>query len=88
MKPDVALPRLAPMLVLATAAGFGAAGCYAAYQVIEPQKTRGEDVVDSFRQGQPSGSLADVRGKGTHDGEGWTLEVSRRFDTGHDDDAP
>jgi len=28
MTPDVALPRLALMLVLATAAGFGAGGCY------------------------------------------------------------
>jgi hypothetical protein len=62
-------------------------GGTAAYQVIEPPKSQGADVVDSFRQGQPSGSLADVRGKGTHDGEGWTLEMSRRFDTGHDDDA-
>ncbi len=31
--------------------------------------------------------LADVRGKGTHDGSSWTLEITRKFDTGHSDDA-
>ena len=62
-------------------------GGTASYRLIEPPKVRGEDVVDSFRQGQPSDSLADVRGKGTHDGDAWTLEMSRRFDTGHDDDT-
>jgi hypothetical protein len=45
------------------------------------------DVVDSFRPQTPTGSLADVRGKAKHDGHSWTLEMSRRFDTQHDDDA-
>ena len=44
-------------------------------------------VVDSFEPGEPSGSLADVRGKGVHDGKGWTLEMSRKLNTGHNDDA-
>lgn len=45
------------------------------------------DVVDSFVPHEPSGSLADVRGKGVHDGTGWTLEMARKLDTGHPDDA-
>ena len=45
------------------------------------------EVVDSFRSQTPSGSLADVRGKGRHDGKAWTLEMSRQFDTHHDDDT-
>lgn len=51
-----------------------------------PERFTGE-VVDSFRSQTPSGSLADVRGKGRHDGKGWTLEMSRRFNTHHDDDT-
>lgn len=45
------------------------------------------DVVDSFVPREPSGSLADVRGKGVHNGTGWTLEMARKLDTGHADDA-
>lgn len=45
------------------------------------------EVVDSFVSQEASGSVADVRAKGTHDGTGWTLELTRIFDTGHDDDA-
>jgi len=44
------------------------------------------DVVDSFEQQEPDGSMADVRGKGIHDGKGWTLEMGRKFDTGHPED--
>lgn len=44
-------------------------------------------VADSFEQRQPAGSLADVHGKGIHDGKNWTLEMSRKFNTGHNDDA-
>jgi Ethylbenzene dehydrogenase. len=47
-----------------------------------------DTIVDSFEQRQPSGSLADIQGKGIHDGKSWTLEMSRKFNTGHDDDAP
>jgi hypothetical protein len=45
------------------------------------------NMVDSFAQQQPDGSMADVRGKGAHNGKGWFLEMGRRFSTGHDDDA-
>ncbi len=45
------------------------------------------DVVPSYEPQEPSGSLADVRGKGVHDGTGWTLEMTRKFDTGNSDDA-
>jgi hypothetical protein len=44
-------------------------------------------LVDSFEPREPSGSLADVRGKGVHDGRGWTLEMARRLNTGNSDDA-
>ena len=45
------------------------------------------NVVDSFEQRQPTGSLADVQGKGLYEGKNWTLEMSRKFNTGHNDDA-
>ncbi len=45
------------------------------------------NVVDSFEQRQPAGSLADVQGRGLYEGKHWTLEMSRKFNTGHDDDA-
>jgi hypothetical protein len=44
-------------------------------------------LVNSFRFQQASGSVADVRAKGVHNGSGWTLELTRAFNTGHDDDA-
>ena len=57
------------------------------YTVKEEPASYVGDVVDSFTPRQPSGSLADVRGKAIHDGSGWTLEMTRKFDTGHGDDA-
>jgi len=51
----------------------------------EPQSYQG-DIVDSFEQQEPSGSVADVRGKGVHNGKSWFLEMSRNFNTGHPDD--
>lgn len=51
----------------------------------KPMRYQGE-VVDSFEQQAPDGSMADVRGKGVHDGKGWTLEMGRQFDTGHPED--
>tara|TARA_B100000315_G_scaffold239549_1_gene258470 strand:+ start:32483 stop:33313 length:831 start_codon:yes stop_codon:yes gene_type:complete len=45
------------------------------------------DVIPSYQAQAPSGSLTDVRGKGIHGGKGWTLEMSRKFDTGNPDDA-
>ncbi|HHT9124602.1 MAG TPA: ethylbenzene dehydrogenase-related protein [Candidatus Brocadiia bacterium] len=45
------------------------------------------EIVDSFESVQPTNSLADVHGKGIYDGKTWTLEMSRKFNTGHDDDA-
>ena len=57
------------------------------YAVKERPAAYAGDRVDSFEPREPSGSLADVRGKGTHDGSSWTLEITRKFDTGHSDDA-
>ena len=45
------------------------------------------NIVDSFEQRQPGGSMADVHGRGIYDGKNWTLEMSRKFNTGHNDDA-
>jgi hypothetical protein len=52
----------------------------------KPSTFEGKEV-DSFAHRQPTGSLADVRGKGVHDGKTWTLEMSRKFTTEHKDDA-
>jgi len=52
----------------------------------EPTAFEGK-AVDSFAHRQPAGSLADVRGKGVHDGRTWTLEISRKFTTSHKDDV-
>ncbi|MGR3310754.1 MAG: ethylbenzene dehydrogenase-related protein [Candidatus Brocadiales bacterium] len=52
----------------------------------KPKVFEGE-IVNSFNDCPPTGSLADVRGKGIHDGKAWTLEMSRKFNTGHNDDA-
>ncbi len=52
----------------------------------KPSKYIG-DTVDSYQPSEPGGSRADVRGKGIHDGTGWTLEMARKLNTGHADDA-
>jgi hypothetical protein len=52
----------------------------------EPVSFQGESL-DSFAHQEPAGSLADVRGKGAHDGKGWFLEMGRKFNAGHGDDA-
>lgn len=55
---------------------------------LKPKPTSFEgNIVDSFKHRQPSSSLADVRGKGLHDVNKWTLEMSRKFNTGHNDDT-
>jgi hypothetical protein len=59
----------------------------AAYREVPPPTAFQADTVDSYEPCEPAGSLADVRGKGVHDGRGWTLEMARRLNTGHDDDA-
>ena len=58
-----------------------------AYAVKPKPTTHEGDEVDSFVQQQPSGSVADIRGKATHNGRGWVLEMARRLDTGNADDA-
>lgn len=58
-----------------------------AYAVKPKPTTHEGDEVDSFVQQQPSGSVADIRGKATHNGRRWTLEMARRLDTGNADDA-
>lgn len=58
-----------------------------AYKVKPAPTTFQGEVVDSIEQVEPTGSLADVRAKGVHDGKTWTLEMSRKFNTGHNDDA-
>ena len=57
------------------------------YRVRTKPSAFGGKIVNSFTHRQPADSLADVRGKGIHDGKTWTLEMSRKFITGHKDDA-
>lgn len=59
----------------------------ASYKTKPKPAAYGGDVVASYEAQEPSGSLTDVRGKGVHDGTGWTLEMTRKFDTGNSDDA-
>jgi len=59
----------------------------AAYREVPPPAAFRAETVDSYEPCEPTGSLADVRGKGVHDGQGWTLEMTRRVNTGHDDDV-
>lgn len=50
------------------------------YKKIPVPTSRQGAIVNSFVHGDPpTGSLADVRGKGVHDGSGWTLELSRNL---------
>ena len=50
-------------------------------------EARGADRVPQYVPGVPSGSAADVRAKGRWVEGQWTVELSRRLDTGHPDDA-
>lgn len=54
--------------------------------VLAPTTYQGDTAV-SYQPSEPSGSVADVRGKGLHHGKGWMLKMTRRLNTGHDDDA-
>lgn len=45
------------------------------------------NLVNSFEHRQPTGSMADVQGKAVHEEATWTLEMSRKFNTGQKDDA-
>lgn len=57
------------------------------YSVREKPTSYVGDIVDSYVPKQPTGSLADIQCKARHDGSGWTLEFSRKLNTGHGDDA-
>ncbi len=64
----------------------GDAGQSAVEGIPAPAEHAGDEA-DSYRERTPEGSRADVRARGVHDGTGWTLEMGRVFNTGHDDDA-
>jgi hypothetical protein len=57
------------------------------YVAVDVPEARIADLVSSYAASQPDGSQADIRGKGLHDGKGWTLEMGRRFNTGYADDV-
>lgn len=57
------------------------------YVAVTAPEARIADLVPSYTAQQPNGSQADIRGKGLHDGKGWTLEMGRQFNTGYPDDA-
>ena len=46
-----------------------------------------EERVPQYLPATPTGSAADVRAKGAWSNAKWTLELSRRLDTGHEDDT-
>lgn len=58
-----------------------------AYVAKETPKEFAGKILDSFDHRAPSGSVADVRGSGVYNGTGWTLEMCRRLNTSHPDDA-
>ena len=55
-------------------------------QVLAPE-TKGPPQVLQHRPQAPAGSAADGRAKGEWAAGAWTLELQRRLDTGHQDDA-
>lgn len=57
------------------------------YVAVPAPAANAGDVVSSYVAQSPDGSQADIRGKGVHDGKGWTLEMGRRLSTGNADDA-
>lgn len=57
------------------------------YVAVPAPAANAGDVVSSYVAQSPDGSQADVRGKGVHDGKGWTLEMGRELSTGNADDA-
>ena len=59
----------------------------AAYRTKPDPKAYAGDVIPSYEAQQPSASLTDIPGKGIHNGTGWTLELTRKFNTGNSDDA-
>lgn len=62
-------------------------GGTAAYKTTPKPSSYQGDRVPSYEPQAPTGSLADIPGKGIHDGKGWTLELTRKFSTGNPDDA-
>lgn len=46
-----------------------------------------QDTMPKYALVTPSGSRADVRAKGIWQAGGWTIEFSRKLDTGHNDDV-
>jgi hypothetical protein len=57
-----------------------------AYQPIL-QATFSQDKVDKYEYKMPTGSRADIRAKGVWKNGVWTVEFSRKFNTGHPDDV-
>jgi hypothetical protein len=47
----------------------------------------GKDEMLKYENRQPSGSRADIRAKGRWSDGKWTIELTRRLDTGHPDDV-
>ena len=45
------------------------------------------DVVPRFKNRQPTGSRADIIAKGRWENCNWTIEISRKLETGHSDDV-
>lgn len=59
----------------------------AAYKELKSLADHQGDLVDRYPVGKPGGSRADVQAKGNWNAGFWTIEFSRKLDTGHEDDV-
>jgi len=57
-----------------------------AYQSLVPTELQ-EQVMEGYRFRLPTGSRADVRARGQWKDQTWTVEFTRKLETGHDDDV-
>jgi hypothetical protein len=58
------------------------------YSSTKAPAAKGPDTLPGYTpNAAAAGSIADVRAEAVHDGRGWTVTMTRRLDTGHDDDV-
>ncbi len=58
------------------------------YSSTKPPAAKGADTLPGYTPNAAAkGSIADVRAEAVHDGKGWTVTMTRKLDTGHDDDV-
>lgn len=58
------------------------------YAANTPPETKTADTIPGYVVNtEATGSIADVRAEAVHDGTGWTVTLTRKLDTRHDDDV-